>query len=51
MTRPAREGTPQTLDKLGLKSWGVTILGQREMTVGSQSRDNKDRIHAENLPA
>ncbi len=51
MTRPTREGIPQTLRKLGIKSWGVTILDQCEMTVRSQSRDNKDRTHAENLPA
>jgi hypothetical protein len=51
MTRTTREGIPQTLRKLGIKSWGVTILVQGEMTVRSQSRDNKDRTHAENLPA
>ena len=51
MTRPTREGIPQTLRKLGIKSWGVTILAQGEMTVRSQSRDNKNRTHAENLPA
>ena len=51
MARSAREGIPQTLRKLGIKSWGVTILDQCEMAVRSQSRDKKDRTHAENLPA
>jgi hypothetical protein len=35
MTGSTREGIPQTLSKLGIKSWGVTILGQGEMTVRS----------------
>ena len=35
MTRSAREGIPQTLSKLIIESWEVTILGQEEMTVRS----------------
>jgi hypothetical protein len=35
MTRSTREGIPQALIKLWIKSWGVTILGQGEMTMRS----------------
>jgi hypothetical protein len=35
MTRSTCEGVPQTLSKLAIKSLGVTILGQCEMTVRS----------------
>ncbi len=35
MTRSTRKCIPQTLRKLGIKSWGVTILGQGEMTMRS----------------
>jgi hypothetical protein len=51
MPRPTREGVSQTLSKLGIKSLGVTILGQCEMTVRSESRDKEDRTHAKELSA
>ena len=51
MPRPTREGVPQTLSKLAIKSLGVTILGQGEMTVRSESRDKEDRTHAKELSA
>jgi hypothetical protein len=51
MTRSTREGVLQTLRQLGLKSSGVTILGQGEMTVRSQSRDKQDSTHTKELSA